>query len=187
MATTPQFYKGDAVELQFFNSRNPITQQLETGKDELYAGAYSCFKLGEVLYDSGRSPLANAIPREIFREVFATLFDSFLLAGGLESYLTVFKTIFGEDVDVEFTIPAPGKLEIDIVASGQAFFNIIGREIQDDVYVRYNIIGRDELGDEFNITGRGIKGFETQYELEQMLFEMVPGGIYTVISLTIGG
>lgn len=183
MAIEPQFYKGDEIERKFYEAIAPVIAQLETGKDEFYAGAYLSFKLGEVLYDSGRAPLANAIPREIFREAYAAIFDAFLVAGGLESYLLVFRSIFGDDVDVQFTIPGPGKLLIDINATGTQTFNIIGRTIVDDSYVLANIVSRDD----FNIVGRGIKGFETQYELEQMLFEMVPGGIYTVISLTIGG
>lgn len=182
MATQPQFYKGDAEELKFFNSANTIITNLETGKDEFFEGAYSCFKLGEVLYDSGRAPLANAIPREIFREAFATIFGSFLEAGSLETYLSVFRNIFGEDVQVTFTVPAPGKLNIDIVASGLALFDLIGRTIQDDSYVIDEIVDYDGN----NIVGQSIKGFETQYELEQMLFEMVPGGIFTQISLTVG-
>lgn len=183
MSTVPQFYKGDEIEKKVYNAVRPIIEQLETGKDEFFAGAYSSFKLGEVLYDSGRAPLANAIPREIFREAFAAIFDAFLVAGGLESYLLVFRSIFGDDVDVDFTIPGPGKLLIDINATGTAIFPIVARTIVDDEYVRDYIVDRD--GD--RIVGRGIKGFETEYELKQMLFEMVPGGIYTVITLTIGG
>lgn len=179
---SPQFFKGDAVEKKFYDSGNPIVSNLEIGKDDFFDGAYECFKLGEVLYDSGRAPLANAIPRDIFREAFASIFDSFLVAGSFESYLTVFKTIFGDDVDVTFTVPAPGKLQIDIVASGLALFDLIGRSIQDDVYVIDEIIDQDGN----NIAGQSIKGFDTQYELEQMLFEMVPDGIYTEITLTVG-
>lgn len=182
MATEVQFYKGDPTERKYYGSANPILINLETGKDEFFEGAYSCFKLGEILYDSDRAPLANAIPREIFREAFATIFESFLEAGSFETYLDVFRNIFGEDVQVTFGVPSPGKLTIDIVATGLALFDLVGRTIQDDNYVIDEIVDYD--GD--NIAGQSIKGFETQYELEQMLFEMVPDGIYTQISLTVG-
>lgn len=179
----PQFFKGDEFEKKFYYSANPAIQALEIGKDDFFDGAYECYKLGEVLYDSNRAPLSNAIARAIFRESFATIFDSFVEAGSFESYLTVFRNIFGDDVDVTFTVPAPGKLQIDIVAAGLATYNFVTRRIAGDNYERDTMIDRD--GD--TILLRSIKGFETQYELEQMLFEMVPAGIYTEISLTIGG
>lgn len=179
---TPQFYKGDEKELKIFNSANPVIVNLETGKDEFFDNAYSAYPLGDVLYDSGRAPLANAIPRDIFRESFATIFGSFLEAGSFETYLEVFRNIFGEDVAVTFAVPAPGKLNIDIVATGLAIFDLVGRTIQDDTYVIDEIVDYDGN----NVVGQSLKGFETEYELEQMLFEMVPAGIYTQITLTVG-
>lgn len=177
-----QFFKGDAQELKFYNSGNPVLSNLSGQKNDFFNGSYSCFVLGEVLFDNNRSPLANAIPREIFREVFSDLFDSFVLAGSFESYLTVFRNVFGETVDVTFTIPAPGKLEIDIVADGTALYDFIARIIVDNEY-QFDTIVDDE---DDTIVFQAVKGFESQYELEQMLFEMVPAGIYTEITLTIG-
>lgn len=179
---TPQFYKGDEKELKIFNSANSVIVNLETGKDEFFDNAFSTYPLGDVLYDSGRAPLANAIPRDIFRESFATIFGSFLEAGSFETYLEVFRNIFGEDVAVTFAVPAPGKLNIDIVATGLAIFDLVGRTIQDDTYVIDEIVDYDGN----NVVGQSLKGFETEYELEQMLFEMVPAGIYTQITLTVG-
>lgn len=179
---TPQFYKGDEKELKMFNSGNPPILNLESGKDEFFDNAYRAYPLGDVLYDSGRAPLANAIPRDIFRESFATIFSSFLQAGSFETYLEVFRNIFSEDVEVTFTVPAPGKLNIDIVATGLAVFDLIGRTIQDDTYVIDEIVDYDGN----NLVGQSFKGFETEYELKQMLFEMVPAGIYTQITLTVG-
>lgn len=182
MATQDQFYKGDDTERKFYGSAAPIISNLETAKDEFFEYAYQTYKLGEVLYDSGRAPLANAIPRDIFREAFATIFDSFLEAGSFETYLSVFRNIFGDDVQVTFTVSAPGKLKIDIIAAGLALFDLIGRSIQNDVYVLDNIVDYDNN----QVVGQSIKGFETQYEVEQMLFEMVPAGIFTQITLTVG-
>lgn len=178
-----QKFKGDDIELKFDNAGAPTFADLGEQKDLFFDEAYSCFVLGEILYDSGRAPLSNAIPRAVFREVFSAIFNSFLEAGGLESYLTVFRNIFGEDVEVTFTIPSPGKLEIDIVASGLVIVDAITRYIEDNVFVFDELV--DHEGD--NIAFQSFKGIESQYELEQMLFEMVPGGIYTQISLTIGG
>jgi hypothetical protein len=188
----PQFFKGDATELKYYNSGVEISNQLSGQKDLFYEDAYACFILGELLYDNDYAPLARAIPRAIFRESFATVFEAFLTAGSFESYLTVFRNIFGDDVEVEFvadnltTPPDPllgaGRLQINIVAAGFQLSDFVAREIENDAYVFYDIV--DDEDDE--IVFQTVKGFESQYELEQMLFEMVPAGIFTEITLTVG-
>lgn len=178
----PQFFKGDATELKYYNCAKSILELMQAQKDTMFDECYGCFILGELLYDNNYAPLANAIPREIFRESFEVLFDSFLTAGSFESYLVVFKQVFGDDVEVTFTVPAPGKLEIDIVATGLAIYGLTVREIVDDAYELFTLI--DDEDD--RIVVQSVKGFETQYELEQMLFEMVPAGIFTDIDLTVG-
>ena len=177
-----QFFKGDAEEQKYYESGRVISEILSGQKSEFYEGAYGCFVLGELLYDNDYAPLSNAIPREIFRESFAVIFESFLVAGSFESYLETFRNIFGDDVEVEFTVPAPGKLQIEIVATGLAIYGTIVREIGNDAYEYFTLT--DDEGD--RIVLQAVKGFNSQYELEQMLFEMVPAGIYTEIDLTVG-
>lgn len=177
-----QFFKGDATELKYYESARPILQTLSSQKNDFFNEGYGCFVLGELLYDNDYAPLSNAIPREIFRESFAALFESFLLAGSFESYLSVFKQIFGDSVEVTFTVPAPGKLLIDIVATGLEIYGTTVREIIENDYQYFTLV--DDEGD--RIVLQEVKGFESQYELEQMLFEMVPAGIYTEITLTVG-
>lgn len=178
-----QFFKGDATEIKFYQSAQPTFEINSAAKSTFFAEAFSSYVLGELLYDNGLSPLAKAIPRTIFRESFQTVFDAFISAGTFESYLTVFRNIFGDDVEVEFTVPAPGKLNIDITATGVVLNNFVARRIDNNAYVNDQVI--DDEND--NIVFQSVKGFESQYELEQMLFELVPGGIYTVITLTLGG
>lgn len=178
----PQFFKGDETELKYYNSGAPILQTLSQQKTDFYEDAYGCFVLGELLYDNGYAPLSNAIPREIFRESYAALFESFVVAGTFEGYLSVFRQIFGPDVEVVFTVPGPGQLNIDITSAGVVLSPFITRYIENNAYVLDNIV--DDEGD--RIVFQTVKGFESQYELEQMLFEMVPDGIYTEIDLTIG-
>ena len=176
-----QVYKGDDTENKFINSGLPVLNARSFQKDLFFADAYQCQVLGDVLFDTKRSPLSNAIIQTIFRESFSELFQAFIDGGTFEAYLVVFRKIFGDDVDVDFTIPAPGKLQIDITATGFEISNFIVRTIVDNAYVFDNVV--DEVGD--NIVFQTIKGFETQYELEQMLFELVPSGIYTIITLDI--
>lgn len=179
----PQFFKNsDDVEKQFYNSAEPISDQLELQLDAFFEDAYNCFVLGDLLYTTARAPLANAIPQDIFRESYSTVFDSFLVAGSFESYLTVFRNVFGDDVDVEFTVTGPGKLQIDITAAGVELSDFVARHITGNAYIFDTVI--DEDGD--TIQFQSVKGFQSQYDLEQMLFEMVPDGIYTEITLTLG-
>lgn len=177
-----QYFKGDSEELKFYNGGEPTLSDLALQKDSFFDEAYACYILGEMIWDSARSPLANAIPRAIFRKSFSTIFDSFLLAGSFESYLIVFQKVFGASVDVTFTVPAPGKLNIDIIADTIELTDFIARYISENSYFYDEII--DDEGD--NIAFQSIEGLESEYELQQMLFEMVPAGIYTEITLTIG-
>ena len=177
-----KFKNEDATEQKFYESGHVIMGQLSGQKDIFFDEAYSCFVLGEVLYDNEYAPLANAIPRAIYRESFSVIFDAFTVAGSFESYLTVFRNIFGDDVVVDFTVPAPGKLQIDIEAAGVVLSDFISRYIENNAYVFDEVIDYEDD----NIVFQTVKGFETEYELEQMLFEMVPAGVYTEISLTVG-
>lgn len=177
------FKSSDQTEKKFENSAEPVISYIGVGLDDFYADAFQCQKLGDMIHDSARSPLTNAVKKEIFRLAFKEIFDAFVRVGTFEAYLTVFRKIFGDNVDVQFTVPAPGKLNIDIEATDIELSEFISRYIQSNQYFFDNIV--DEIGD--TIVFQTIKGFETQYEIERMLFEMVPAGIYTEITLTIGG
>lgn len=177
-----QYFKGDVTELKFYNSSEPTLNQLSVDKDEFEENAYTVSDLGELIFDTKRAPLTNAISRDIFRLAFKEIFEAFVKVGTFEAYLTVFNKIFGEEVDVNFVVPAPGRLQINIVSNGIELSNFVSRYIYDNAYLFDQII--DFSNNE--IVFQTIKGFTSQYELEQMLFEMVPAGIFTEISLTLG-
>lgn len=180
-----QYFKGDDLEKRFDNAGSDIISQIGVALDDFFDNAYDAMPLGDVLHDIARSPLADAIRPEIFRASFNTIYTAFTVAGSFESYLTVFRKIFGETVDVEFTVPAPGKLNIDIIADELEEFNFVARHIDDNMYLYDNVIWYDGIDDPGgNIIFQTVKGFHSQYELEQMLYEMVPAGIFTEINLT---
>ncbi len=187
-----QYFKGDDVEKKYEAAALEILTQIGMQIDDFFDNAYDANSLGDLLHDVKRSPLSNAIVLEIFRESFNTIYTAFTVAGSFESYLTVFRKIFGEGVDVVFNAdnltggmspPGPGKLTIDIIADQLEESNFIAREISNDTYVFDNVIFEDDDGTG-NILFQSVKGFQSQYELEQILFEMVPDGIFTDISLT---
>ncbi len=177
-----QKFKNDDDENNVIESGLPALDATSFQLSEFFAGAYDTYPLGDMIYESKRAPLTNAIIQSIFRQSFNEIFTAFTVAGSFESYLSVFRKIFGDDVTVEFTVPGPGLLNIDIEAEGVEFSNFVARTIVDNAYVFDQIV--DEVDD--NIVFQTVKGFQTQYELEQMLFEMVPTGIYTEITLTLG-
>jgi hypothetical protein len=177
-----KFKESDALEEKFYQAGLEAMETIGSQRDQFFSGAYETYALGEMIYDTGRSPLSNAIVRTIFRETFKEIFDAFIAGGTFEAYLTVFRKIFGEDVIVEFTVPEPGKLNIDITATGLEVYDLLSRYIVDNEYFFDEVINYDSD----NIATQGVKGFETQYEVEQMLRELIPAGIFTAISLTIG-
>lgn len=177
-----QFFKGDARELQFYNSGKPTTDLVQDEKDSFFEDAFECYLLGDLLHDNQISPLANGIDRLVFRQSFSAIYESFITVGTFEAYLLVFSKIFGDDVEVEFDVPAPGKLNIGIQAVGLDTFNFAVRRIVDNQYLVDRIITQAEDV----LVFRSFKGIDSQYELEQLLFEMVPQGIYTEITLTLG-
>lgn len=177
-----EFFKGDDQEVKFYEVSTPMQEQIKLQKNLFFDEIYEARRMGELIYDSNRSPLANVIDREIFVSAFKEIFDAFVVAGTFEGYLTVFRKIFGSGVVVEFEVPAPGKLNIDIEAAGVELSTLLSRTIVDNEYIFEPIT--DHEGNPIEV--QTLKGFTSQYELEKMLFEMVPGGIYTVISLTLG-
>jgi hypothetical protein len=179
-----QNYKnGDILEKKFEDSGEPILTILSGDKDDFYAGCYETAPLGDMIYDSKRSPLTNAMTKEIFRTSFKQIFDAFISVGTFEAYITVFQKIFGADANILFTVPAPGKLTIEIAATNIELSDFVARVIVDNEFVLDEMVDYDDD----NIAFQTIQGFATQYELEQMLFEMVPAGIFTDIDLTFLG
>ncbi len=181
-----QKFKGDDLELKFINSGGPIFDLMSMGLDDFFDGAYSSGPLGDLLHEDDRSPLSNAIVLDIFRTSFNTIYEAFAVSGSFESYLTVFREIFGSDVVVEFTVTAPGKLTIAITAEHLTEDLFIARHVVSDAYAYDNVKWYDTSPDSGRVIFQSVKGFKTQYELEQMLFEMVPDGIFTTITLTFG-
>ncbi len=179
-----QNFKGDPLELKFQAAGGGVMDLVAIQRDAFFDSAYDTQPLGDLLYNVDRVPLSKAIKQSIFRDAYTAIFEAFIVAGSFESYLTVFRKIFGTDVQVTFTVPAPGKLQIDIVSSGLETSNFVARTVVDNSYVYDNVIYDDGVNTD-NIVFQTVKGFQSQYELQQMLFEMVPGGVFTEITLSI--
>jgi hypothetical protein len=177
-----QFFKGDPTEVKMYGIASNLMDLINLSLRTYYNQAYECVSLGEFLYDSKRIPLTNAVKRDIFIGCFKEIIDAWGVCGTFESYLTVFRKIFGEDATIEFVVPAPGRLQVNVESAGTQGYNFIAREIVGGAYIYYDIVDYD--GD--NVLFENPFGIDNQYELERVLFSLAPNGIFTEVSLTIG-
>jgi hypothetical protein len=177
-----KYFKGDETEVKMYSAGLPILESIGLELDQYFDGVYGSVPLGEFIYDQNLFPLTNAIRRQVFVSAFKELLSSWSFCGTFESYISVFKKIFGDEVEIEFTVPGPGELVIDIATAGFDSSPFVARTIENNAYVFDNVV--DDEGD--NIAFAVVKGIETQSELEKILFTMVPNGIFTTVSLTIG-
>lgn len=177
-----ELFKGDATEQKFVDCPSDILDAIGLALDDFLDGAYGAVPLGELIFDDRRVSVTNAIDRDIFIHSFKELFESWAFAGTFESYITFFQKVFGVEVVIEFTVPDPGKLLINIEATGTEESPFISREIIDNDYVLSLVVDYDDD----NIVFNTIQGFQTQQELETALKTLVPAGIYTEVTLTLG-
>lgn len=175
------FKPNEELEQRVTNLVIPMLTSLGIDHDNFWNGANTCFLLGDVLYDLDRDPMAGVITRGIFRTSFFAIHNLFTAPGTFEFYLAVFRAIFGEDVVVEFEIPSPGVLLIDIDSLSTGTFNLLAREIVGGVYVYHELVTSD-AGD--FIMGQGTNGIKTQQEMDALINEISMAHIYTVCNLT---
>lgn len=209
-----QLFKGDALELKMAEVGLAPANSIALSLDLFFQGAYSSRPLGEFLYDQNRIPLVNAIKREIFIQSFRELLDAFAYAGTLESYISLFKKIFGEDVQIEFTMQGPsGGLaeyafiddEGDFIVDGDGDVLYFGEpfaagrlniDIQTAADTEFNATIKEIFNEQYfesqfvdsdgdNLVFSSLLGIETESELRAIVFVLVPNGIYTEISLII--
>lgn len=176
-----KFKENDALEDKVEAIAEPLLTVIGSDLDTMLADADESGPFGDMIWESQRSPLASAIRKEIFRVGFKQIFESYVSVGTFEAYITVWKKIFGDSVDITFTVPGPGELDIEIETDIVELHDLVARRIESNIYLFDDLV--DYNGD--NILVQTIKGFQTQYELEQMLFEMIPVGVYTTISLSL--
>jgi hypothetical protein len=174
------FKENDATELKVRNCFVDLLSRLSADRDDFYSGAYMAYPLGDVLAATG-SPVSESIDPEVFRQSFFSLYESFQRPGTFEFYLSLIRTIWGADVEVEFTVPSPGTLEIDITALSSVANLALARRIEDNEYVDDEILDHD--GD--NLIFQGTQGLQTQREADAIFLELAPIGIWTVVTLSI--
>lgn len=182
MITTQLFKTNDERDQKILAAVQPIMALIGSGRDDFYDGAWEAFPLGDMLYELNRDPMVGAITQETFRTSFFAIHELFTRPGTFEFYLSVFRAVWGVDVDVEFTVPNPGELLINIEAVTIQNDDFLARRIVDNQYVFDEVL--DDEGD--NIALQGVQGVKTQNETDALIFELAPAGIWTQATLVVG-
>lgn len=175
------FNSNDDLEKRIRNLIVPILSVYNSEKTVFFDEAYESYRLGDILYDLDASPLAGNISKDIFRTSYFAIHQLYTRPGTFEFYLDVFRALFGDDVDVEFVIPAPGKLLINIDVLSIQLVNLQARRIEDGAYVYYDLV--TETGD--NIVAQVTQGPRTQSEIDAIMIELKPQGIWVETTLVI--
>ncbi len=175
------FKDTDDKEAKIRDAALPFLEGLGVERDAFLAGAFTCFVLGDVLFELKISPLADSIPQDAFRASFYAIHNLFTRPGTFEFYLDVFRAIFGASVDVEFVIPEPGHLQINIESLSVLQEDFLARRIVNNVYVFDEVV--DEDGD--NIAFQEALGIKTQSEIDALVAELYPAGLIVEADLTL--
>lgn len=181
MSTLQLFSRTDLDEPKWRDSWLPILAAIDFDLQEFYDNAFYSWLLGGILWDEKRSPLATVINRDAFVQAFGAIHNALNNPGTFEYYLEIFRVIWGNDVEVDFEVPAPGKLLINIEAQSVALYNFVARNIVDNVYV-FDEVVTDE-GD--NIVFQTEIGVKTQSEVDALMRELKPTHIWTEATLSL--
>jgi hypothetical protein len=87
------------------------------GLKEFFKDAYETLSLGEILYDEKYLKISKAIKKDVFKNIYDTIFLSFAKIGTYESLITILKSVFGQEAKITFENPAPGVLEFSVEQS----------------------------------------------------------------------
>ncbi len=175
-----QKFKGDDFELQMESAAAPAFDLTELALDAMYDGCYEAHDWLLALYDSGRMPFSDRVPRDSFPAFFQRALENFPFTGTFEAYLFILKSIFGGATEVLFEVPGDGKISILVNAEAAIEFEAEAREYAGGIFQTYQLVTSD--GDV--IAFRGISGIDSEEELNQLLAELIPVGIFPDIALT---
>ncbi len=176
-----QYFKGDQTELKVYSAGNKAFDSTNAALDDFYENAYDLTPFILMLYDEGRIPFSNRIPKEVFVEFIRIAYDRFPFFGSFDSLIFILREIFGAESEILLTVPDPGMLEIDINAITDQVFNFVARELSGSGGFTDSKMITDS-GDYILFTG--LPGIETEYELSLLFAEIIPYGIK--YSFTIG-
>lgn len=175
-----QHFKGDTLELQMIAAGDPAFEFTLAELDEYFQNCYDVEPFLLMLYDSGRMPFSDRVPRDSFVSFIRQAIPNAQVTGTFENYIFILKSIFGQLSDVLFDVPAPGKLEMIVSASDLLEFDFEGRDRSGGTLETFTI----DTSDGEQLQFRGIAGIDSEAELTQLLSELIPAGIFPDITLS---
>lgn len=175
----PQYFKGDDIEMRMDAAGKPAFDITNAALDAFFADQGNATPFLLMLYDSGRMPFSDRVPRDSFPAFFREALARFPFTGTFEAYIFILEAIFGQGSGVLFEVPAPGKLEISVNAASSLEFGWQAFEQDGDSQVISDMT--DHLGN--FITFAGVSGIDSEYELKMLLSEIIPAGIYAEVVL----
>lgn len=181
MITPQRFKDNDVTEAKIISVFDAPLNDIDLSLNDFANGAYTSYGLGAVLYDTKRDPMSGVISRDIFIKSFPSIHKLFTRPGTFEFYLEVFRSIWGNSVSITFDIPSPGVLTINAVVLEFEEFNLAAREIVSNIYEFNDIIDHDAD----NIAVRDTVGLKTVSEIDALMNELAPDGIFVVTNLTV--
>jgi hypothetical protein len=178
-----QYFKNDEIEKKIVNVGQKIFSAIQNDCLLFFNNAYDSWKLGEVLYDEKTTDFHISIKRDIFKKSFNQIFEKWRVVGNFESYITVFKKIFGDNSEITFERISPAHLKINIQTTNNNVSEFLVRKIEDEV-VEDNLLITSDTAD--TIMFQDVLGIENFEEVQAILNSLNPAGIYLEVNFTIG-
>ncbi len=172
--TVKLFRPNDLRDQRFSNVFDDLDDGINSDLDTFFNQCYSSYLLGEILWENDLDPIAKVLKLDYYQRAFNAIHDLFTRPGTYEFFLSVFRAMWGADVEVYFTIIQPGQLKIEIFGSTPTYNEILYREIVGNFYVYGNI----ETEDGDSITAQESTGPQTVEELLMIMSELGVNGIY---------
>ena len=172
-----QYFKGDETELKFYNSAAPLMDATSADLSAFSEDAYLAADFLLMLYDAGRFPFSDRVPRAAFVSFIKGCISNSNFIGTYESYIFLVKSIFGADSEVFFEETDPGVLNMTVSTTSSVAFDFV---VLDGSTITTLLTAEGETLSLF-----GIAGIENEAELNALLAEFVPAGIYPNIELVL--
>lgn len=172
-----QYFKGDDQELKFYESAAPLMDATSADLSRFSEGAYTAADFLLMLYDEGRFPFSDRVPREAFVAFILGCISNSNFIGTYESYIFLVQSIFGAQSLISFDETDPGVLNMTVSTSSSLAFDFV---VLDGSTI-YSLVTAE--GETLSLFG--IAGIENEAELNALLAEFVPAGIYPNIELVL--
>lgn len=175
-----RFKPNEEIEGKVIAAWQPAIDDLNNSRDDFYNGAWTAYMLGDVIYSLDRDPMVGVILPETYRTSFPAIHDLFTQPATFPFYLEVFRSIWGENASIEFQIPDPGHLVVNIAALTLEESPFMARRIVNNVYTYDQVVTHD--GD--RIMFQTAQGIKSQREADALANELSANGVFTEINLT---